>query len=128
MNRRGFVGLIATLAGAMGLRGQQTTSGQLPYSFKRASNPGECVTGFNAETGEYTTAPCPGALTPLKEGEEYCPGWGRHAQKPLHLDGTSSSMYMRATEEYSEARFISYVVPHICSVCGIVYVPVEKKP
>ena len=95
MNRRGFVGVLAGLLGAMGLRGQEP-----PFTGMAG-----CV------------VPCKQDPRFNRPGEEYCPLG--HSQKPReiafevmeHIDGWRSGG----------------IGQHICSVCGIVYVPIEKR-
>jgi hypothetical protein len=118
MNRRGFVGVLAGLLGALGLRGQGIDDSPLEGS-------GHCI---GSDGHKKVLMPCPGEKLPLKEGEEYCPLG--HSQKP----GTMAVFY--TSGEYlgvfwptnASVNTAERVFPRVCSVCGVVYVPPEKKP
>jgi hypothetical protein len=99
MNRRGFVGVLAGLLGAMGLRGQEP-----PFTGMAG-----CV------------VPCKQDPRFNRPGEEYCPLG--HSQKPsLTL---TIAPYGAGVAPLNYPELLHTL--HFCSVCGIVYVPPEKK-
>ena len=130
MNRRGFVATIAGLLGALGLRGQEPC------------HPKGVVANALPETPE-----CPEPKT-LQPGEEYCPGWGRHAQKPRFIaefpgddcwwvDATRQvdiEATAKETQQERDSGVVTMKPPAsctktpstklmMCSICGVVYVP-----
>jgi hypothetical protein len=114
MNRRGFVGLVAGLLGALGLRGQE---------------PPKDTGILKKDWPAYK----------LKHPDEECCPLG-HSQKPRYFitkGRLDSNPQFKAGEVNTKdppggMRFDDWEPPvwyeHICSVCEVVYVPVEKKP
>ncbi len=158
MNRRGFVGLLAGLAGALGLRGQDYHK-QDPQDYYlmgdgKLGKPSQStnvlsIRGKNrfCQSLDLREQPCP---EEQKKGEEYCPLG--HSQKPrliAELPGedcwwaASRTIDWEATKKLTnEERDAGIIVMNppapctktppsaivVCAVCGVVYVPMEKKP
>lgn len=64
-------------------------------------------------------APTWAAVKICEKGEELCPQG--HCQKPKRINGTTSSLTIYAADE---GAALGQVELHVCSVCGIVYVPI----
>lgn len=67
------------------------------------------------EHGHLHFAPCA-----CGTDEERCPMG--HCQKPKRINGTTSSLTIYAADDPGAA--LGQVELHVCSVCGIVYVPI----
>ena len=115
MNRRGFVAdaagcvvaMTAGLLGALGLRGQDA-SPSLPYTpaeFETCKTAGALYRWNGKKWACYEPDPA--------KGEEYCPLG--HVQKPSILFSWLSD------------KQIAGATLHVCSVCSVVYVSLEKK-
>jgi len=112
-----FAGLLGLGAKAMAqsIKDAQPTSGKLTYTT------GQTLWCAALDGRER---PCV-----IPEGEESCPLG--HAQKPTRILVSVESvieMPMKPTGTFSTADAALALEEHICSICGLIYVPPTKKP
>jgi hypothetical protein len=123
MNRRGFVGVLAGLLGALGLRGQEHPSNGtiLPPSMYPPVDKdgwqgpwedgyGGCV---KVKNDHVKRVPC-------KEGEEVCPLG--HSQKPLYNTSKKTVHCFTLSPCEWKAEDELPINARACSICGVLYV------